>query len=132
MSAATRPATPAAEPVTTTRRLLPWAAALVTVVLWASAFVAIRHLGNDFSPGALTLGRLLVGSLVLGAVLATRSPHWPRREHWPRLLVCGVAWFGIYNVSLNTAERRVDAGTAAMRSPSSCRNRSSRACRRCR
>lgn len=114
MSAATRPATPAAEPVTTTRRLLPWAAALVTVVLWASAFVAIRHLGNDFSPGALTLGRLLVGSLVLGAVLATRSPHWPRREHWPRLLVCGIAWFGIYNIALNAAERRVDAGTAAM------------------
>ncbi len=114
MSAATRPATPAAEPVTRTRRLLPWAAALVTVVLWASAFVAIRHLGNDVSPGALTLGRLLVGSLVLGAVLATRSPHWPRREHWPRLLVCGIAWFGIYNVALNAAERRVDAGTAAM------------------
>jgi drug/metabolite transporter (DMT)-like permease len=96
------------------QRLLPWAAALVTVVLWASAFVAIRHLGEDFSPGALTLGRLLVGSLVLGAVLATRSPRWPSREHWPRLLVCGILWFGIYSVALNAAETRVDAGTAAM------------------
>jgi drug/metabolite transporter (DMT)-like permease len=96
------------------RRLLPWAAALVTVVLWASAFVAIRHVGNDFSPGALTLGRLLVGSLVLGGVLATRSPRWPSRAHWPRLLVCGIGWFGIYNIALNAAERRVDAGTAAM------------------
>ena len=30
------------------------------------------------------------------------------------MLVCGVLWFGIYNVALNEAERRVDAGTAAM------------------
>jgi drug/metabolite transporter (DMT)-like permease len=96
------------------RELLPWAAALVTVVLWASAFVAIRHLGDDFSPGPLTLGRLLVGSLVLGGVLVTRSPRWPSREHWPRLLVCGIGWFGIYNIALNAAERHVDAGTAAM------------------
>jgi drug/metabolite transporter (DMT)-like permease len=98
----------------TARRFLPWGAALVTLVLWASAFVAIRHLGDDFSPGALTLGRLLVGSLVLSLVLATRSPQWPGREHWPRLLVCGIGWFGIYNVALNAAETRVDAGTAAM------------------
>jgi drug/metabolite transporter (DMT)-like permease len=28
--------------------------------------------------------------------------------------LCGVLWFGIYNVALNEAERRIDAGTAAM------------------
>jgi drug/metabolite transporter (DMT)-like permease len=28
--------------------------------------------------------------------------------------VCGVLWFGVYNVSLNAAETRIDAGTAAM------------------
>ena len=30
------------------------------------------------------------------------------------LVVCGVLWFGAYNVALNAAEQRVDAGTAAM------------------
>jgi drug/metabolite transporter (DMT)-like permease len=30
------------------------------------------------------------------------------------LALCGVLWFGVYNVALNEAERRVDAGTAAM------------------
>ena len=30
------------------------------------------------------------------------------------LLVCGLLWFGAYNVALNSGERRVDAGTAAM------------------
>ena len=116
MTEVTTPGNPRREGLPSGRspHVLPWAAALVTVVLWASAFVAIRHLGDDFSPGALTLGRLVLGSLVLGVVLATRSPRWPSRQHWPRLLICGIGWFGIYNVSLNAAETRVDAGTAAM------------------
>jgi Protein of unknown function (DUF433) len=33
----------------------PAAAAAVTVVLWASAFVAIRSAGENFAPGALAL-----------------------------------------------------------------------------
>ncbi|MGZ4616647.1 MAG: DMT family transporter [Actinomycetes bacterium] len=94
--------------------LLPVGAALVTVLLWAAAFVAIRHVGTQFSAGPLALGRLLVGSLVLGVVLSLRPRRWPSRGQWPLLVVCGVLWFGVYNVALNEAERRVDAGTAAM------------------
>lgn len=95
-------------------RLLPLAAALVTVVLWASAFVGIRAAGNDLSPGALALGRLLIGSLVLGAVAFARREKRPPRRVVPGIILCGLLWFGVYNVALNTAERRVDAGTAAM------------------
>ena len=28
--------------------------------------------------------------------------------------MCGVLWFGVYNIALNAAERRIDAGTASM------------------
>jgi len=90
------------------------AAIATTVFLWASAFVAIRHVGADVRPGALALGRLLVAAVVLGALVAVRRPRWPDRRAWPRLALCGVAWLGVYNVALNAAERRVDAGTAAM------------------
>jgi len=38
--------------------LLPLVAAGVTMTLWASAFIAIRVVGADYSPGALALGRL--------------------------------------------------------------------------
>src|SRR5437588_3795897 len=96
------------------RRWLPLLAALVSVVLWASAFIGIRAAGRAFSPGALALGRLLVGSVLLGGLQATRPYVRPTRRELALLLLAGLLWFGVYNVVLNDAERRVDAGTAAM------------------
>ena len=93
---------------------LPLAAALVAVVLWAGAFVGIRAAGRSFSPGALALGRLTIGSVLLGAIVATRPFVRPTRRELLLLVLAGLLWFGVYNVVLNDAERRVDAGTAAM------------------
>ena len=95
-------------------RALAIGAALVSVSLWASAFVGIRSADRDLSPGALALGRLLVGSGVLGVVVLLRRDSLPRGRALRGVAVCGVLWFGVYNVVLNEAERRVDAGTAAM------------------
>lgn len=94
--------------------LLAGGAALVTVVLWASAFVGIRAAGEDLSPGALSLARLLVGSAALGALVLVRQERFPARRDLPAIALCGALWFGLYNVVLNAAERLVDAGTAAM------------------
>jgi drug/metabolite transporter (DMT)-like permease len=90
------------------------AAATVTVVLWASAFVAIRSAGAHFDPGALALGRLLAGSIVLGVIWLIRRDGWPPRSAWPGIICSGVLWFGLYMVALNWGEQEVDAGTAAM------------------
>ena len=92
------------------------AAVAVTVLAWASAFVAIRAVGADLSPGALALGRLLVGTAVLGLLLVAAGRPWvaPTRREWGLLAVCGVGWFGVYNVALNAAEQHLDAGTTAM------------------
>jgi len=109
--------TPAPPPPPSTARrqaLLASAAAGTTVVLWASAFVGIRAAGHALAPGPLALARLLVGSLVLGAMVAVRREPFPARRDWPGIIACGVLWFGLYNVGLNAAERLVDAGTAAM------------------
>jgi drug/metabolite transporter (DMT)-like permease len=100
--------------VTSPRAWLPLLAVSVTLVLWASAFVGIRHLGHDFSPGSLSLGRLLVGGLALGAVALSRGLPRPTGRQWGSLIAIGVLWFGVYNVALNAGEQRVDAGTAAM------------------
>jgi drug/metabolite transporter (DMT)-like permease len=93
---------------------LALAAGLTTVFFWASAFVGIRAAAVDFSPGALALGRLIVGSIALGGLVAMRRPAFPARRHLPKILAIGVLWFGIYFLALNAAEREVDAGTAAM------------------
>lgn len=93
---------------------MPALAAAVTVCLWASAFVGIRSAGRDLAAGPLSLGRLLVAALVLGAIVAARRDRLPPRSDLLRLLLCGLLWFGAYNVILNAAEQRVDAGTAAM------------------
>jgi len=70
--------------------LLPLAAALLTVALWASAFVGIRSAGRDLSPGALTLCRLAVGAIALGAVIAIRREPLPTRRDLPAIVACGV------------------------------------------
>jgi drug/metabolite transporter (DMT)-like permease len=93
---------------------LALAAALTTVVLWASAFVGIRAVATDLTPGSITLGRLLVGSIALGALVAVRPWVTPTRRELALIVGSGLIWFVVYNLALNEAERNVDAGTAAM------------------
>jgi drug/metabolite transporter (DMT)-like permease len=108
----------AAEAQAPPRDLPAIVAALVTVFFWASAFVGIRSAGTTFAPGALSLGRLTVAATVLGIVVIIRHEPLPSRDALRAvglpLLLCGLLWFGAYNIALNSGERRVDAGTAAM------------------
>jgi drug/metabolite transporter (DMT)-like permease len=90
------------------------AAGLVTVTLWGSSFVAIRDAGQTLSPGSLALGRLLVSLVVLGAAALIWREPLPGRRDLLGIAAFGVLFLGVYSVTLNEAERRVDAGTAAM------------------
>lgn len=89
-------------------------AALITVVLWASAFVGIRAAAVDLSAGSIALARLLVGVVALGLIVLAKPRPRPGRRDVALIVAIGVAWFAGYNVVLNEAERLVDAGTAAM------------------
>lgn len=71
-------------------------AGVVTVVLWASAFIGVRDAGEHLTGGPLALGRLLVASVVLGLFVAARREPLPPRADRRRLLACGVLWFGVY------------------------------------
>jgi drug/metabolite transporter (DMT)-like permease len=102
-------------PVAARHRRGALVAVAFTVLAWASAFVAIRFVGASYSPGSLALGRLLVGTAALGVVLLL-GRRWvaPTGREWALIVLCGLAWFAVYNVALNAAEQRVDAGTTAM------------------
>ena len=108
----TTPAIPAG--TTAPAPWLPVAAGGVTLVMWASAFVVIRHVAHDVSPGALGSGRLLVAALVVLPLVLRKGWVRPTPREWTLLAVGGVGWFGIYNLTLNAGERHVDAGTAAL------------------
>ena len=92
-------------------------AMVVTVVLWASAFVGIRAIGPHFSPGSLTLGRLAIAAVVLSLLVLPqllKSRLLPKGREWWPILAYGVMWFGGYNVALNAAEHVPGAGTRAL------------------
>ncbi|HET9778699.1 MAG TPA: DMT family transporter [Propionibacteriaceae bacterium] len=89
-------------------------AVAITVVAWASAFVVIRYAAHDISPGALSLGRLLVASLALSAMMIGRRLVSMSTREWALTALVGVAWFAVYSVALNAGEQHVDAGTASM------------------
>jgi drug/metabolite transporter (DMT)-like permease len=89
-------------------------AVLASVLLWASAFVGIRVAGRHLGPGELTLGRLAVSSLALGALMLARRERLPRGRALWLAVVSGLLWFGAYNLALNAAERQLDAGTASL------------------
>ena len=89
-------------------------AAVVTVLLWASAFVVIRYCGAEFSPGAMAFIRLSVGTIALVAVAAIFRPPLPRGRGLALVIGYGLLWFAAYTIVLNWAEQHLDAGTAAL------------------
>src|SRR5690349_15697829 len=104
---------PPSVPASTSWRVL--AAAGFTVVAWASAFVVIRFVGRDYSPGALSLGRLVVGSLALSLIIGYEG-RWVASSGRDCLLltVMGVTCYSVYMIALSDGELQVEAGTAAM------------------
>ena len=89
-------------------------AGLTTVTLWGSAFVGIRAAGETLSPGSIALGRLLVSCTILSGVALIRRERMPARRALFPIAVFGLLFLGAYSVTLNAAERHVDAGTSAM------------------
>ncbi len=110
----TPPARVPSSPASPRTPWLPLAAAGLTLVLWASAFVGIRHLGESVSPGALSLSRLTVMAVAVLALMRFRPRRFPNRSEWALIVLGGAAWFGVYNLALNESERRIDAATAAL------------------
>jgi len=90
-------------------------AIVITILAWASAFIVIRGTAPHFSAGALVLGRLAVGTVLLG-LTALLGRRWvrPTRREWLLITGFGVLWFCLYNVALTIAEQSLDAGTTAM------------------
>lgn len=93
---------------------LALAALTATLVLWGTAFVAIRIALDGFGVAGLTAGRLLVASLALAAVAPLLRLRRPERADLPRIVGCGVVGMSFYLLLLNAGQRTVPAGTAVL------------------
>lgn len=104
-----------ASPVPRAGAALTTALALgVTIVLWASAFVAIRAALPGYSPAHLAVLRFLVASAVLAIYAAATHMRRPAARDLPRLAATGVLGISAYNLALNTGELEVSAGAASL------------------
>jgi len=84
-----------AEPLAPTHPAwFPAAAGAITLVMWASAFVVIRHVADDISPGSLGAGRLIVAALVVLPLVLRRGWVQPTGREWILLTACGIGYSG--------------------------------------
>jgi len=105
------------EHLSKSQRLRAIAALLVTVFFWGSAFVAIRAVVIDgtYTPGQLSAARLLIASVVLGALVLVRGGiRIPEKRDWITFFTLGATGQMLYQLLLNTGERTVDGGTASL------------------
>ena len=105
------------EHLSNSQRLRAIAALVVTVTLWGSAFIGIRAVivADALSPGQLSSVRLSIAAVLLGVLVAARGGiRIPDRRDWLALLALGATGQMLYQLLLNTGERTVDGGTAAL------------------
>jgi drug/metabolite transporter (DMT)-like permease len=88
-------------------------AAGLTVVLWSSAFVGIRSAGRSFSPGALSLGRLLVALVALGVLGYSRGERLPEKAAL-RTAGPAVAFAGVVVIAIASANHTATTGGVAL------------------
>lgn len=90
------------------------AALLATVLLWASAFPAMRAVLQAYSPEHLALLRFGVASAVLGLYAAAVRLRLPARADLPGVLACGLLGVTVYHLALCFGQARVTAGSASI------------------
>jgi drug/metabolite transporter (DMT)-like permease len=88
-------------------------AATVTVVCWASAFVAIRVAVRSFTPEEVAWLRFFSAGAVLGAIALVKRMPWPSVRDLPRFLGLGLVGHALYNLALARGQASVPAATAS-------------------
>jgi drug/metabolite transporter (DMT)-like permease len=86
----------------------------LAVLLWASAFPAIRVGLAGLGVGGLAFLRLAVASVALGVVAPILKIRRPAAKDLPLIVLCGASGMAVYQLLLNWGEVHVPAGTASL------------------
>lgn len=103
------------DPVQTHRPLdlRAYGAAILTVILWASAFPGIRAALPSYNPFHVALIRYGTASIVLAFYALFSHMRLPALRDLPRFAFLGLIGIAYYNVALNGGEVRVPSAEAS-------------------
>ena len=91
-----------------------WAAVIIGLLFWASAFAGIRVGLESYGPGEVALLRFGTASIALFIYASVTRMRLPRRRDLPVIVLAGLFGITIYHVALNYGEQTVSAGAAAL------------------
>ena len=91
-----------------------WAAVVIGLLFWASAFAGIRVGLESYGPGEVALLRFGTASIALFVYASVTRMRLPRRRDMPVIVLAGLFGITIYHVALNYGEQTVSAGAAAL------------------
>jgi len=89
-------------------------AGLGVVLVWASAFPAIRVAAPGLGPIGLSVVRLAVATIALVGIAVLAKSRLPRPRDLGWIIACGFFGMTAYQLLLNWGEESVPAGTASM------------------
>ncbi|EEK78648.1 DMT family transporter [Bacillus cereus] len=85
-----------------------------TILIWGTAFPAIRIGLEAYTPEHLTLLRLLIASFILLLFSFIYKLRLPDLKDIPAIFIFGALGFTIYHIALNYGEKTVNAGSASL------------------
>jgi drug/metabolite transporter (DMT)-like permease len=86
---------------------------VITILIWASAFPAIRAGLESFGPIELGALRFAIAGVPAALYLLITRPGWPKGGEIWRILTGGIFFVALYTVLLNIGEQTVSAGPAS-------------------
>ena len=94
-------------------KILPYLSASATVLLWASAFPAVRYVLEYYSPESLMIFRFLVASAVLLAYCIVKKAPLPKKKDLPLFISAGFVGLFLYMWAFNTGAGLVLSGISS-------------------
>jgi drug/metabolite transporter (DMT)-like permease len=94
-------------------KILVIVASIASVLLWASAFPAIRIALEAYTPAEVALLRYIVASVALIVYAIINRISLPRLQDLPLIVLCGFTGITVYNFMLNAGQVTVSAGVAS-------------------
>lgn len=87
-------------------------AVFMSIILWASAFIAIKVGVANISPIQIASVRFIIASIVIVPIAVINKVRKPSNKDLIIMAIAGLAGFVIYNILLAIGMKTVDAGTA--------------------